>query len=130
MAVIMSVSVLPTDQLYREQLLDHYRQPRNYGKLLKYNAEATGQNPLCGDVVQVQLQLQDGSITKIGFISQGCVISTAAGSLLSEQMTGCSIADVLELRLTDVEKLLGVRLPLPRIKCGLLFLEAVQAALQ
>lgn len=126
----MSVSVLPTDRLYREQLLDHYRQPRNYGKLLKYNAEATGQNPLCGDVVQVQLQLQAGSITKMGFTGQGCVISTAAGSLLSEQMNGCPIADVLELRLTDVEKLLGVRLPLPRIKCGLLVLEAVQTALR
>lgn len=130
MAVIMSVPVLPTDQLYREQLLDHYHQPRNYGKLLKYNVEATSQNPLCGDVVQVQLQLQDGSISRMGFIGQGCVISTAAGSLLSEQMTGRPIADVLKLCLTDVEKLLGVRLPLPRIKCGLLVLEAVQAALQ
>lgn len=126
----MVTEVLLTDQLYREQLLEHYRQPRNHGKLLAYDAQATGHNSLCGDTIHVQLQLKNGELTKMCFTGQGCAISIAAASLLSEQITGQLVEVVGRLGLSDIETLLGVRLPPVRIKCGLLALEAVQVALR
>lgn len=126
----MVIDALPTDQLYREQLLDHYRHPRNYGKLSEYSAQADGHNPLCGDAVQVQLQLSNGVVAKMHFTGQGCAISMAAASLLSEYVAGHPTVDVQQLGLPAIESLLNVKLPPARIKCGLLALEAVQAALR
>lgn len=118
------------EQLYREQLLDHYRQPRNYGKLAECSAQATGYNPLCGDAVQVQLQITNGVVAKMNFTGQGCAISMAAASLLSEYVAGHLIVAVRQLGLPAIESLLNVKLPPARIKCGLLALETVQVALR
>lgn len=123
----MMSDTLPT-QLYREHVLDHYRHPRNVGRLPAANAQASGYNPLCGDVVHVQLQITDGTVAAMTFTGQGCAISVATASLLSDHVAAQSVTAVQQCGLVDIEALLGVKLPPARIKCGLLALEAIQQA--
>lgn len=124
----MMRDALPTDQLYREHVLDHYRQPRHYGHLPAANAQASGYNPLCGDVVHVQLQITDDTVAAMTFTGQGCAISVATASLLSDHVVAQSVMAVQHQSLRDIEALLGVTLPPTRIKCGLLALETIQQA--
>lgn len=126
----MPYTTLPTEQLYREQLLDHYRSPHNYGGLPGADVAASGHNPLCGDTVRVQLQLRHGTVTVMRFTGQGCAISVATASLLSDRITHEHTAAVLQLGLPDIEALLGVQLPPARITCGLLALKAAQRAVR
>lgn len=124
----MTSEILSTQQLYREHVLDHYRQPRNVGRLPAANAQASGYNPLCGDVVHVELQITGGTVAAMMFTGQGCAISVASASLLSNHVTGQAVTHMQQCGLADVEALLGVKLPPARIKCGLLVVEAVQQA--
>lgn len=125
----MTSDTLPTQQLYREHVLDHYRHPRNVGRLPAANAQASGYNPLCGDVVHVQLQITDGTVAAMTFTGQGCAISVATASLLSDHVAGQAVTAVQHQSLRDIEALLGVKLPPARIKCGLLALETIQQAI-
>lgn len=84
--------------LYEEVILDHNRNPRNYPKKPdRCNCSAHGHNPLCGDEVQVHLRIEDGVIKDIGFEGQGCAISTASASLMTEALKGKSEGDAAQL---------------------------------
>ncbi len=118
-----------TDQLYREQLLEHFRQPKNKGLTNNPDMTASKINVFCGDKFTVQVNINDNNVVKMRFDGSGCAISVAAASLLSEYVVGSPISLVLSLGLKDIEKMLGTNLSHMRIKCGLLALETMQEAL-
>ena len=115
------------DDLYREYILEHYRNPQNYGTLTEPTFEAEGQNPLCGDELHVQLLVDDDSrVEQIRFTGQGCAISQASMSILSEEIVGKSLDEIAAMDKDDVIALLGIELTPVRLKCALLGLVVVK----
>jgi nitrogen fixation NifU-like protein len=117
------------EQMLREVILDHYKSPRNWGELEQPTAHAEGTNPLCGDEQTVDLQVVDGRIEQIRFHGHGCSISTAATSLLSEEIVGKTVEEVVALGRDDMTELVGIQLSPVRLKCALLGLGIVKVAL-
>lgn len=85
------------DELYQEVILDHYKNPRNYGDLPEAQLEADGRNPLCGDHYKVFLTVEDGRVREVAFKGDGCAISKASASVMSEAVKGRTIEEVKEL---------------------------------
>jgi nitrogen fixation NifU-like protein len=107
--------------MYRQQILDHYKNPRNYGELEDPTFSHVGENPMCGDEIRVDVDLDDaGRIEQIAFTGDGCAISQAAASMFSQHLQGESIDDVLEMDRDDVIDLLGVDISPMRVKCAVL----------
>ena len=117
------------DQLYREVILDHYKNPRGHGVIEDADAEAEGQNPLCGDELQIDLKIDEGVISDIRFSGQGCSISQAATSLLTEVVVGKRVEEAAALEREDVTGLIGIPLSPVRLKCALLGLGVLKVAL-
>ncbi|MBI4120595.1 MAG: SUF system NifU family Fe-S cluster assembly protein [Parcubacteria group bacterium] len=117
------------DTLYRDTLLDHYHNPRNYGLRDSFDMEAKGTNPLCGDSLTLRLKLDGGKIFDVCFESEGCVISRASASLLLEHIKGKAVAEAKAVTPEIVFSLLGVAIMPARLKCALLPLETVQSLL-
>ena len=97
------------DELYRQVILDHYRNPRRTGKLAEPSAHADGTNPLCGDEVSVDLAVRDGRIVDAAVTGRGCSISQASASMMADRIVGKTLAEVDELthrvkRLLDIEE--------------------------
>jgi nitrogen fixation protein NifU and related proteins len=115
--------------LYREVILEHWRDPQNKGSLSDATHRAFKNNPLCGDEMTIAMRVEDGIIVDVRFDGAGCAISTAAASLLTEDIKGKSIEDVLEMKNKDVVKLLCVRPGPARMKCAVLVLQTVQKAM-
>jgi nitrogen fixation protein NifU and related proteins len=117
------------DALYREYILDHYKNPRNFGELEPRDAEFFDRNPLCGDELGVHLQLEGDRLSDIRFHGQGCAISQAAASIISDELKGKTVAEIADLDRHFVVDELGMELSPTRLKCGLLSLKVVQGAL-
>ena len=119
------------DQLYREVILDHYKNPRHQGELADPDAAAEGQNPLCGDEVAIQVAFAaDGdTIEDIRFSGRGCAISQAATSMLTELVAGRSAAEVAAMPKDELLDELGIPLTPVRLKCALLGLTTLKLAL-
>ncbi len=119
------------DDLYRENLLDHYRNPRNHGTIETADAEADGQNPLCGDEVTIYLAFRNGSgeIRDIKFSGRGCAISQAATSMLTELVKGRNAGEVASMEKDELLEEIGIPLTPVRLKCALLGLSTLKLAL-
>ncbi len=119
------------DQFYREVILDHYKSPRSYGLLADPDASAEGQNPLCGDEVTVSVKFAaDGeTIEQIGFEGQGCAISQAATSMLTEIVIGRTASEVAALPKEELLEEIGIPLTPIRLKCAILGLGVLKVAL-
>ncbi len=119
------------DDLYREVILDHYKNPHNYGILEPSDAHAEGQNPLCGDEVSVSIRFgEDGeTIEEIGFEGRGCAISQAATSMLTDLVKGKTAAEVAALPKEEILDEVGIPLTPVRMKCAILGLGVVKVAL-
>ena len=115
---------------YRRHILDHYRHPRNQGILEDADVSATLDNPVCGDVVRLDLRLQSGMVDDVRFSGHGCVISMASASMLTEVVQGKTVESLAGLSDDDVFEMLGVSLGLVRSKCALLPLRVLQAGLK
>lgn len=118
------------EQLYREVILDHYKSPRNHGLLEPRDAYAEGQNPLCGDEISVTVRFGAGDvIEKVGFEGQGCAISQAATSMLSDLVTGRTAQEVAAMPKDELLDEIGIPLSPVRLKCALLGLGVLKVAL-
>ena len=115
------------DDLYRENILDHYENPRNYGTLESPDFSYRDFNPLCGDEIQIDLRMADGKVDQVGFEGKGCAISLASASMLTEIVEGMSLADLRYLGKEDLLESLGIPLSPMRLKCALLPLKALKA---
>src|SRR3978361_2161916 len=120
------------EQMYREVILDHYKSPRGHGLIPDADAQAEGQNPLCGDEVTISVKFAaDGeTIQNIGFEGRGCASSQAATSMLSELVQGRTAADVAALPKEELLEEIGIPLTPIRLKCAILGLGVLKFALQ
>ncbi len=114
------------DDLYRDYILEHYRRPHNFGVLEEPSATFEGSNPLCGDRITMQLTVRDGVVEQIGFTGRGCAISQASASLLTDEVKGKPIEQVIELGASDLLELLGIEISPARLKCAMLSYDSLQ----
>jgi nitrogen fixation protein NifU and related proteins len=117
------------DDFYRENILDHYRNPRNHGHLDAPTATAEGVNPLCGDELSVELDIAEGIVRDVRFSGRGCAISQAAASMISDVVKGKTVDEVAALGREDVLEELGIPLSPIRLKCALLSVSVLRVAL-
>jgi nitrogen fixation protein NifU and related proteins len=136
-------------ELYQELILDHNRQPRNFGVPEESNAEADGHNPLCGDQVHVYLQIEDGRVQDAKFLGQGCAISVASASMMTEAIKGRPVEEVealfesfhkamtedgpaasIQSEPSELDALSGVKEFPIRVKCATLPWHTMAAALR
>jgi nitrogen fixation NifU-like protein len=119
------------DQLYREVILDHYKNPRGHGVIEDADAHAEGENPLCGDEVTISVRFaEDGeTIDEIGFEGRGCAISQAATSMLTEMVKGRKASEVAVLPKEELLDEIGIPLTPIRLKCAILGLGVLKVAL-
>jgi len=117
------------DDLYREQILDHYKNPRQKGQIDPSDFSFEDENPLCGDFLHIDLKVDDnGVITDAKFEGHGCAISMASADLVLESLIGKTLEDAKKLTKQDVLDLLGIELSPVRLKCALLSLKVTKAA--
>jgi nitrogen fixation NifU-like protein len=136
----------PLEELYREVILEHYRSPRNRGRIDDPTVATRGHNPLCGDSVEVSLAIEDGVVRDVRFQGRGCSISQASASMMTEAVKGRSLDDARHLvedvktllrgeasesaEHGDLDALLGVRKYPVRLKCALLAWTTLQDGLE
>ncbi|NHN60523.1 MULTISPECIES: Fe-S cluster assembly sulfur transfer protein SufU [Halorussus] len=114
--------------MYRQQILDHYKNPRNYGELEEPTFSHAGENPMCGDEITIDVQLDedDETIERVAFRGDGCAISQASASMLTGELRGMSVAEMRGLDRDDVIDMLGVDISPMRVKCAVLAEKVVQ----
>lgn len=121
------------DNFYRENILDHFRNPHNFGKLRRADIESEIGNPLCGDKIKMQVKIDVPTgrirIRDVRFTGEGCAISIASASMLTDKIKDMSIEEVKKLGLEDMLRLLGITLTPIRIRCALLPLEVLHNTL-
>ncbi|WP_224448178.1 iron-sulfur cluster assembly scaffold protein [Haloprofundus salilacus] len=114
--------------MYRQQILDHYKNPRNYGEMENPTFSHVGENPSCGDTIRVDVRLEDDdeTIEYVSFTGDGCAISQASASLLSERLQGTTLDELEAMDTDDVTEMLGVDISPMRIKCAVLARQVTQ----
>lgn len=120
---------MSAESLYREIILDHYRNPQNKGSLdpADYTYEDT--NPLCGDEIRIDMRVNDGIVSEIAFSGRGCAISQASASMLTEMVKGQPLDEVKALTKEDLLEELEIPLSPARLKCALLSLKVLKAGI-
>ena len=118
------------DDLYRDEILEHYRRPHNFGTLPEPDVVYEGSNPLCGDRITLMLGISDdGVVEEVAFTGRGCAISQASASMLTDEIKGRQLGDVAQLGSDDVLDSLGIEISPARLKCALLSLDTLRRAL-
>ena len=117
------------DDFYKEYILDHYRNPRNFGHLEKVDASFEDLNPLCGDTIRMELAVDaDHTVTDVKFSGRGCAISQASASMLTENIKGQKLEDVARLSQAAVLENIGIGISPTRMKCAMLGLKVLKSA--
>lgn len=117
------------DDFYKEYILDHYRNPRNFGHLERADASWEDLNPLCGDTIRIELALDDERrVQDIKFSGRGCAISQASASMLTETVKGMKLEDVAKLPQDTVLENVGIGISPTRMKCAMLGLKVLKSA--
>lgn len=115
------------DPLYREEILEHYKYPRNKGTLEKPDITYCDTNPLCGDECRIDIKLKDNAVQEVKFQAKGCAISQAATSMLTEMMEGKNIEELKKIGKKEIMDALGLELGPVRLKCALLCLKVLKS---
>ncbi len=117
------------DELYRDQILEHYKRPHNFGPLADFDLDFEDTNPFCGDEQHVFIKLDENEkVAGVSFEGKGCAISTAATSLLTDELEGMTREELIRLDKSFVLELLGIDISATRMKCALLGLKVVKGA--
>ena len=114
------------EQFYREYILDHYKNPRNFGRIEGADITHEEYNPLCGDMVGMDFRVRDGVIDDVKFHGRGCAISQASASLLTERLKGMTLDEAQQVGKDDVLEELGIDISPARLKCALLYLKVLK----
>jgi nitrogen fixation NifU-like protein len=117
------------DTIYSQILDDHYREPRNFGRMEDPDVQVTETNPTCGDTISLFIKVKDGNLAEISYVASGCLISVASASILSEKATGSSLKEIRTMAKSDVLKNLGLKLGPAREKCALISYDALMKAI-
>lgn len=114
--------------IYRQLILDHYKNPRNFGHLSKPDVRVEEGNVTCGDriIIELKVDKKTKKITEISFSGEGCAISQASASLLTEKVKGFTFGQVMEITTQGILDMLGTSLTPSRVKCAILSLEVLQ----
>ena len=116
------------ESIYREQIIDLYEHPMNYGKVAGADFSYEEDNPLCGDVVRIDVRLdENGRVADVSWRGDGCAISQASASLLTEEIKGMTLDEVKAFPKERLLELIGVKLSMARVKCALLSLKVLKA---
>lgn len=115
------------DDLYRENIIDHYRHPRNKGHLEHPDIRYHDVNPFCGDEITIELKLDGDRIVEAAFDGKGCAISQASASMLTEEILGKTLNEVKAMGKEDILEMLGIPIGPVRMKCALLALKVLKA---
>lgn len=115
--------------LYQEEILEHYRHPHNKGRIENATLERKERNSSCGDELLFTFLVENGVVKDVQFEGQGCAISQASASMLTDEIIGMPVAEVLQLQTDDVIDLLGIELGPTRLKCALLSLQGISGAM-
>jgi nitrogen fixation protein NifU and related proteins len=119
------------DDLYRDEILEHYRNPHNFGILEEPTTAKEGANPLCGDRITLMLGINEqGTIEDVAFTGRGCAISQASASMLTDEIKGKSLDEISHMGKADVLENLGIEISPARMKCAMLSLETLREATQ
>jgi nitrogen fixation NifU-like protein len=117
------------DDLYRDEILEHYRNPHNFGILDQPTTAKEGANPLCGDRITLMLGINDqGTVEEVAFTGRGCAISQASASMLTDEIKGKSLDEIAHMGSKDVLDNLGIEISPARMKCAMLSLETLRDA--
>ena len=112
--------------MYRENILDHYKNPHNHGEIKNPDIKFTENNPLCGDVITVNIKLNDSKVQDVKFRGRGCAISQSAMSMLSDDIKGKGLEEIKNIKREDIVRMLGIEIGVVRTKCAMLGLVAVK----
>lgn len=115
-----------SSDIYKDIILDYYRHPRNFGDLPEPDVRSKDSNPLCGDVIEMQLKIRDGTVDDLRFKGRGCAISQASASMLTELAKGKTLDEIKALSKADILNMLGIDPGPTRIKCALLGLKVIK----
>lgn len=116
--------------LYQQELMDHYKNPRHYGTLPDADVVSDEHNPSCGDSIQMAAKLNQMTVVALAFTGKGCVISQAAASMLAELCLGKTVQEIEQLDAQTMQELVGIPLGPTRLKCALLALQALKQGLK
>jgi nitrogen fixation NifU-like protein len=119
------------DDLYRDEILEHYRNPHNFGILESPTTAKEGANPLCGDRITLMLGINDeGTVEDVAFTGRGCAISQASASMLTDEIKGKPLSEIATMGKQDVLDNLGIDISPARMKCAMLSLETLRDAVK
>ena len=114
------------EQMYQENILDHYKSPRNFGPMDNATVHHHESNPLCGDEIDMYLVIKDNRVEDVKFLGHGCAISQASASMLTEETRGKSLSKIKSLTKEKILEMLGIPISPVRLKCALLSLDTVK----
>lgn len=117
------------DAIYKEDILDHYKNPRNFGQLDDPDIRVVANNPLCGDKLSMDLSIKEGIVEDVRFSGRGCAISQASASMLTEEMVGKRLDELAGTTRQDILDNLGIQVSYARMKCATLSLGLLRLAL-
>lgn len=119
-----------SNRMYREHILELYKNPSNYGNMKNHTHQHTENNSLCGDEIKIQLLVKNKRVESAMFSGSGCVISMVSASLLTEKLKGMKISDVNNINKNEILKIMKIKVNPARVKCVLLPLDAVKNAIK
>ena len=114
------------DQMYHENILDHYKHPHNFGELKDASVHHHEHNPLCGDTLDLYLVIKGGKIVEVKYTGKGCAISQASASMLTDEIKGKTLSEIERMSKENILEMLGITLSPIRLKCALLSLDTVK----